>query len=224
MIIDRSEVLRYLGYRNQETDTTIENLIDLCIEEVKEYSIPKSTFKTFDLMKIQDTQNVKITDTNLTFHGRDIYNHLKNSTKCTIMASTLGVQIEKKTRLYEKSNLTKALIFDACATTAIESFCDEIEEEVKKEAEKLNLAITYRYSPGYGDFDLNIQHNILNVLDAHKKIGLTVTDTNILLPRKSVTAVIGFQDKNIGRQHPGCNTCNKKNDCLFRKAGDYCGN
>ncbi len=224
MLIDKKEVLRYLGYKNQKIDKTLDTLLEICIEEIKNYSNSKYTFKIFDISKIQESQDININNTNLTFHGKDIYNHLKNSTKCATIALTLGIEIEKRTKLYEKSNLTKALIFDACATTAIESYCDEVQKEIEKEAKKLDLGVTYRYSPGYGDFNINIQQDILKILDASKRIGLTVTDTNILIPRKSITAVIGFQDKNIKRQHPGCGNCNKKNDCLFRKAGDYCGN
>jgi cobalamin-dependent methionine synthase I len=111
------------------------------------------------------------------------------------MAVTLGNLVDAKIRYYEKFNLTKALILDACATVIIESACDEIQEEIKKEALKTNKGITYRYSPGYGDFPIDIQKKILDILEAQKKIGLSVTEDSILIPRKSVTAVIGFQDR-----------------------------
>ena len=72
--------------------------------------------------------------TNLVFQGKDIKEHLKYSNEVVVMAVTIGSKIETKIKFYEKSNLTKALILDACATTAVEEVCDEIEEYIKIEA------------------------------------------------------------------------------------------
>ncbi|OFI06054.1 vitamin B12 dependent methionine synthase, activation domain [Clostridium acetireducens DSM 10703] len=222
MHVDKKEVLRYLGYRNQYIDSNLNNLIDESIEEIKAYIKPRYTFKMFDVEKYFN--GIKLLESNLVLKGKDIKNHLKNSSKCAVFAATLGSVVDSKIRYYERINLTKALVLDACATAYIESFCDFAEKEIEKEANKLNLNITYRYSPGYGDLTIDIQGNILNMLDAYRKIGLTATEDFILIPRKSVTAFIGFQSKSIKRQHPSCRNCNKYSSCIYRKGGSYCGN
>ena len=76
-----------------------------------------------------------------------------------------------KIRYYEKTNITKALILDACATTAIEEICDKICEDLEEMVKKDNMALTTRYSPGYGDLPIDIQ-GFLSVLRAEKPIGL----------------------------------------------------
>lgn len=68
---------------------------------------------------------------------------------------------------------------------------DSILDKVAKEEKSL----TMRYSPGYGDLDISANRDILNVLDAHRKIGVTVTNTGIMIPRKSVVALIGITNK-----------------------------
>lgn len=110
---------------------------------------------------------------------------------------------------------------DACATTAIENLCDEIQIEIMNSALKDNLHITNRYSPGYGDFSIENQGDILNVLEAYKKIGLSVTESSIMLPRKSVTALIGLSDISNSLSKDKCNNCKNVN-CTFRKDGRYC--
>lgn len=222
LYINKAEVLRYLGGRGQKLEDNMKLLIDECIEEIKEYINFKYTYKIFNV-KLEN-EGIKLHTSNLIFKGSDIKQHLKDSSKCAVLALTLGGLVDTKIRYYEKINLTKSLILDACATTAVEWVCDEVENIIKRDAEKEGYGITYRYSPGYGDFPIDIQPEILNHLEAQKKIGLTATETNILIPRKSVTAIIGFQDKNIIRQHPGCTQCSKYTQCGYRRGGNYCGN
>lgn len=222
MHIDKKEVLRYLGYKKGKIDDNINLLIDECINELTKISNYKYIFKIFNINKSEE--KIELLDSNLIFKGKDILEHLKNSNMCAVMAVTLGSDVDTKIRYYEKINLTKALILDACASTGIEWVCDEVQKEIKEEAEKSDLGITYRYSPGYGDFSIDIQSKIINSLDAQKKIGLTVTEDNILIPRKSVTAIIGFQDKRIKVFNPGCRKCNNFARCQYKEGGSHCGN
>ncbi|WP_294394167.1 vitamin B12 dependent-methionine synthase activation domain-containing protein [uncultured Clostridium sp.] len=219
--IDRQEVLRYLGYRGQEIDHNMTEMIDECRKEVQNVILPRAVY---EYKKISSTdKGIEIDGTNLILSGKDIAEHLKNSKECLLMAVTLGNDIEKRTRLYEKVNLTKALIIDACATTAVEEVCDIIEEKVRKEAESMGMNITFRYSPGYGDLPLDIQNNFLRVLDAQKKIGLTVSENNLLFPRKSVTAIIGIVSADIKINKKSCENCRNYNNCTFRREGENCG-
>ena len=83
---------------------------------------------------------------------------------------------------------TKALVCDAIGSALIESFCNKLNKLLitKKEA-------VSRFSPGYGDFDISYQNIILEHLDANKKVGITLTDSMMMIPSKSVTAIIGLK-------------------------------
>lgn len=221
MYIDKEEVLRYLGYKKQLIDKNVDLLVNECIDELKKIQNWKYIFKIFSINK--GKEQIELVGSNLIFKGEDILEHLKNSSMCAVMAVTLGSNVDTKIRYYEKFNLTRALILDACASAAIEWACDEVQKWIEEEAKKNNLGITYRYSPGYGDFSIDIQSKIISVLDAQKNIGLTVTEDNILIPRKSVSAIIGFQDKSIKAQYPGCKKCNNFIGCEYRKGGNHCG-
>jgi hypothetical protein len=88
---------------------------------------------------------------------------------------------------------------------------------------KENKDLTYRFSAGYGDLSIDIQRDFLEVLNAPKKIGLTATGENILIPRKSVTAIMGVVNKGTDNKKLGCIGCSKYNDCNFRRVGEGCG-
>ena len=219
--INKEEVLRYLGYKGQEIDENLSNTIEECREEIKKVIMPRVIY-SYKNIKLSD-EGVEVITTNLILKGKDIKEHLKNSKECVLMAVTLGNEVERKTRLYEKTNLTKALILDACATTAVEEVCDIVENSVKEKAILSGMNITFRYSPGYGDLPLDVQNSFLRALDAQKKIGLTVSENNLLFPRKSVTAIIGIVDSEIKNKRKSCNECSNYENCNFRREGESCG-
>lgn len=221
MDINRSEVLRYLGYRNQKIEVEIDNLIDSCINEIKEVSNPFCTYKIFNIDTLEN--EVRVCGTNLILKGKDISNHLRHSKKCAILASTLGVSVDNRIRILGKTDITRAVILDSCATDAIESTCNMVESEIKEIARKEGFDINFRYSPGYGDLSIDVQPDILNILNTEKKIGLTCTESFILLPRKSVTAIIGFVEDGRKESKKGCKTCSAYDSCLYRRDGVSCG-
>lgn len=188
--IDRNEVLRYLRTAKDFEDESIDKLIDESIEEIKKIINFRYTYKKYIISVEEDGVDIK--NTTLFLAGKSIKRHLQNSEEAYLMAATLGNQVDKRIAYYEKTSITKSMIFDACATTAIEEGCDQVEEMIKKKVLKAgNTGITFRYSPGYGDLDIDIQQDFLRVLNAPRKIGLTASKYNMLLPSKSVTAVIG---------------------------------
>ena len=221
---DKDEVLRYLGYRNQNLDKITDDLIDECMEEMRNLIKKKHIHRFFDIYR--EDKNIYLNETNLALTGDDIKNHLKESESCVLMAVTLGNDVDSKIRYYEMKSITKALILDACATSAVEEICDEICEDLEQTVNKENKTLTSRYSPGYGDLSISIQKDFLSVLGAEKAIGLTASSHSILIPRKSVTAIVGVMDiKNEGRLSPEDNTClSCKNypTCMFRREGGRC--
>lgn len=220
-IVDRREILRYLGYKGQEINHNINNIIDECIVEIKNLAKFKYTFRRFHIENHHEKVHIKNCD--LKFEGRDIYNHLIHSKSCILIAATLGVYVDRAILLYEKINIVKSIILDATATAYVEKSLDNVQEQLKLQLEKEGFNLTFRYSPGYGDFKVDIQKDLLKVLSAETTIGLTATEHNILIPRKSVTAVFGVIPKNINVNTPSCNNCNKFHDCVFRKVGEGCG-
>lgn len=219
--INKEEVLRYLGYKGQDIDENLNATINECREEIKQVITPRFVCSYKNIK--QNDEGVEVITTNLILKGKDIKDHLKNSNECVLMAVTLGNQVERQTRLYGKTNLTKALILDACATTAVEEICDIVENSVKEKANLKGMDITFRYSPGYGDLPLDIQNNFLSALDAQKKIGLTVSENNLLFPRKSVTAIIGIINHGIEKKKKSCEECSNYQNCSFRREGESCG-
>ena len=66
------------------------------------------------------------------------------------------------------------------------------------------------------------QKDFLAVLEAGKRIGLSASAENLLIPRKSVTAVLGLADYPVTGALAGCRTCALRGKCEFRRRGTTC--
>ena len=214
MYIDREEVLRYMGYRGQNIDHTTEKLLNDCIDEVARVSKESFLYEIFDIERT--VKGLCLKGTTLTLGGEDIGKHLANSEKCALMAVTLGLEVDKRISFYSKTDIAKALVFDACATAAVESLCDAVQEKIETAAKSMGFETTTRFSPGYGDFSIGIQKELAKVLKTYEGIGLSVNESSIMIPRKSVTAFIGLRREKSDKSGHSCESCDSGN-CSFRK-------
>ena len=223
ILVDKSEVLRYLGHNGQDIDDDLNSQIDQCIEETKENIDIKYVYEIYNIKNDLDSNSIGCENSTLKLLSRDLGELLEDCDKCVLMNATLGFNIEKNIRRYSYKNLTKGVIIDACATTSIEEVCDMVQDSILQDVAKEGKSLTMRYSPGYGDLDIRANKDILNVLNAQRKIGVTVTDTGIMIPRKSVVALIGITNKKIKKVKRTCDNCPNRDNCEFRRKADGCG-
>lgn len=221
--IDREEVLRYLEYKGQDIDNNLVEIIEECRNIAKDRINPRYTFRVYSI-KQKYKGIIELEGTNLILESNDLYEILKDCNECILMAATLGINIEKDIKKYSCTELTKGIIIDSCATTAIEEVCDRVQNEIENNILKNGQYLTFRYSPGYGDLSIEKNIEILNILNGQKEIGLTITNSGIMIPRKLVIAIIGITDKKVEQDKTSCSTCKNKSKCKFKKGVNDCGN
>lgn len=216
--INKKEALRYLGYGNNTPNKKISSIVDECEKQLLSIMQPKFLYSIFDIAIKSDC--IEVIDTNLILKGNDIINHLEGCSNLAIMCCTLSFGVDKLIRQYQVSDMTRAVICDSLSSASIEQVCDYVEQEIKQKYP--DMYQTFRYSAGYGDLSIDIQKDILDLLQAQKKIGLCTTESSILTPKKSVTAFIGLSKNQIKYKSRGCQSCNAKDTCQFRKRGEHC--
>ncbi len=201
--IDR-EAARYLGYGGAVISEEIQALIEKIRLNAEETIKPKSVYGTFDLPSMQ-------------FDGTSIAQHLDGASGCLLFAATLGAESERLALYYQKTDLQNAVVFDAVCSAMIESYCDTVCAQIAAEMREKGKYVNTRFSPGYGDFSIAYQKSILDRLNAARRIGLTVNESCLLLPQKSVTAVIGVFDAPPQGHARGCEACAMQAHCKMRK-------
>ena len=163
-----------------------DSLIADCISEVKERLSLKACAERFP---VSYENGMVITD----FFAESTDKIGKYMHKCQeikLFAATVGFDVDRLVEKYNSISMLKAYITDAVASTAIEKWCELLcSRFAEREAHKGNVLLP-RFSIGYGNTNIGIQKNICDVLKTKEKIGLYLTDSMLMLPQKSVTAII----------------------------------
>ncbi len=194
---DRREILRYAGARG-EADEGTEALLNACLQECE------SLF-TYRVCWIELTREQLATITGAT-GSKNLSAALGTSKSVLLFAATVGVGIDRLIARYATLSPAKALLFQAIGAERIEALCDYF---CKEQGEKRTLG--RRFSPGYGDFPLSAQRDLLRTVKG-ERIGISLTESLMMLPTKSVTALVGIGESACEN---ACAQCEKE-DCQFR--------
>lgn len=218
--LDEQEILRYLGHRSGQVPEEMDQTIRRCIKETLETIQPQAIYQRFPIRTHEN--GIHVVGTSLILAGTSIRQHLAPVSEVWLMAVTIGPGMDKLIRSKLISQPAEGVIFDSCGAAAVEAAADTVQESLRIMAQAEEKFITTRFSPGYGDLPLSIQKDFLTALDAPRKIGLSVTDSSLMTPSKSVTAIIGISDERITTQQNPCDACKLRMTCELRKAGTPC--
>ena len=122
--------------------------------------------------------------------SRSLTKNLEGCREAFLFAVTLGIGVDRLLMRLSASDLAGHFITDALASALADAACDEAEREIRGA-----LNCTKRYSPGYGDLPLNLQEPLLQFLQG-QKLGITLTKNLLMVPTKSITAIMGIKDEN----------------------------
>ena len=161
-------------------------------------------------------------ETGFVLTGEDIREHLKNCNEIFLLGVTAGIELDRKIRRYMVTEPDIGVVLDSCGIQAVEQIADMAEQEIEACVSSEGYHLTWRFSPGYGDLPLDTQKELVQVLDMHHKIGVSLTDSCLMVPSKSVTAILGISDTKRDKRENKCDFCNNRQKCIFRKRGTRC--
>ncbi|MBO6177793.1 MAG: methionine synthase [Selenomonadaceae bacterium] len=207
--LNEKEVRRYA-----RAEKIAKEIVDRAIADAIVFAVPTGFYQIFDY---DDKNGIIMFENNeVALKGKDIRKHLGACEKAAVLAVTVGDIIEEEiSDASKRGDYAYSLILDAAATEAVEETANNLEKVINLNAKKEGYYLTSRFSPGYGDFPIEAQRDILT-LSGGGKIGIDLTESLMLTPRKSVTAIIGFTRNCRSTNKKDCKNCNKK-DCLYKK-------
>ena len=173
------EISRYAGSLEDE------KLILSCLEEVSNKLVYKVCYRKFSLKTNGNTLDMDFAQVT----SADLAKTLQNCDGIILFAATVGIEIDRLIFKYGKISPLKALVFQAIGAERIEWLCNQFCKDLAKEEN-----VTPRFSPGYGDLPLEVQKDIFSALNCEKNIGLTLNDSMLMSPTKSVTAFVGIKN------------------------------
>lgn len=215
----RREAFRYLGYRGNTPDEAAGELMESCIRELCTKLSPRFFAREYPLSR---TEEGEFCFSCFRVKSRDLGRNLEDCSSVILFGATLGAGADFLLRRYGVLDMGRAVVMQAASAAMIESYCNLENRRLEEEYRKQGMALCPRFSPGYGDFPLSFQEKFAAALELEKTVGITLTEGFLMMPSKSVTAVIGVKEergKNAGASVCKCQTCSKT-DCLYRETQD----
>jgi len=210
------EAARLLGAKNAPAEFVREivSAYNVLLAVVK----PRSIYKS---VSVAQTADGVLLDNALAITSRDLQKLFAHSRRAVLLAVTLGAEADALIRQKMAYDMPLATLLDACASAEVERVCDVLEQQIAARLGSCEF-LTRRFSPGYGDVDIKYSSELVNALNTQKQIGLSVTSQAMLVPSKSVTALLGVSDKRENRFRL-CEECAANGNCIYQKRNERCG-
>ena len=214
--INRADTLRYMGYR-EAPDSRITAEIDECERELLAAARAQYVWRVFDLVREGETLSLSGCDFSLP--GASIAEHLTGCPKAAVIAATLSADVDRFLKKQGVEDSLKAVISDALASALAEQTAEKARLDVLKNME--GYTATWCFAAGYGDFPIEITGKLADAVDASRKIGVSITESNMITPQKTIIGIIGLSEGQIKTEH-SCEDCTMREFCEYRQDNVQC--
>ncbi len=213
LIINEHEIWRYSGYLGlpSEQDAELLSLLEEVKEELKGVFSYKVCYRRMNISWKEDMPKLPFDSESL-----NLAKCLKGSDEVIIFAATVGIGIDRLIAKYQRFQPTKALLMQAYGAERVECLCNKFCQDIEQEMLAENKKCSARFSPGYGDLPIDTQKDFFRLLDCSKQIGISLNDSLLMSPSKSVTAIFGVGENVCKQREHKCDTCDNL-DCEYRK-------
>ena len=208
--VNRAEILRYAGAR--EAAPELLALLEEVLSETAGLLSYKVCWQKLPAVRTEAGLDLTFAKT----ASKNLGRHLEGCSHIVLFGATVGIGLDRRIARYGRTAPAKALLLQAMGAERIEALCNAFSQKIKNDAAAEGLQTTSRFSPGYGDLPLELQRDIFRTLNCSGKIGLTLNDSLIMSPSKSVTAIIGIGTP-CRDTAAGCRSCTKT-DCIHRRS------
>lgn len=219
--VDEDEVMRSLGYRGQELSPELADRMRAVMARCVEVARPRGGMASFHVAR-RTGDSLELRGCALRLSGRDIARHLADADEVALFAVTLGADVDRELRRLSLVDPLEQVVFDAAASALVERAADAANARIRAYAAAAGAYTSWRFSPGYGDLPLLTQGPLLAALDANRQLGITLTQTNLMVPTKSVTAVVGIHPTPQPGLESSCSVCSLAEFCTLRLNGRTC--
>lgn len=177
--INRREILRYAGAKEETPELAA--LLDECLAELGDKLVYKVCYAEYDIVYEEFATDLGFSRT----ESRDLLKNIGDTDTVLLFVATVGIEMDRLIAKYARISPAKALLMEAIGNERVESLCDAFCAEQN--------AAAPRFSPGYGDLPLEMQKDVFRALDCPRKIGVTLSENLLMIPQKSVTALLGIK-------------------------------
>ena len=204
--VNEREALRYAGVK--ENTPEMNALLQECIKLCQNVLTPRVCYRFYPVSRSGGRLDLGFAHTD----SAALRRNLAGCGEIVLFAATIGLEMDRLIARYAHLSPSRSVMLQAIGAERIESLCDAFENELIRQGHELGQ----RFSPGYGDLPLDLQRDIFAALDCPRHIGVSLNESLLMSPAKSVSAIIGLNGESTRRCVHNCALCTLPN-CLYRR-------
>ncbi len=211
---DRTEIELSLGYTDGEVPVHFSGMIDESIEQLSKRCEIRAGYRILDAARPDGRVDGLVVGGTFFKLDKIVTGQIKKSTQAALFVATIGPEMEEwSRRLLKGEDPALGYIGDVAASTAAEAVTNTLHDHIRDKMQSLGLNITNRYSPGYCNWSVAEQHLLFSLLP-EDFCGVTLSDSALMHPIKSVSGIIGI-GPDVKWKDYICDRCGVK-DCTYR--------
>lgn len=187
IVVDKRQALRFMGCSGDVDSVEFSRLYDECLKLYLSLASPKAVVRKTAVSFGEN--NEIIFDFGKT-ESESLKKNLQGCKSAYVFAATVGADIDRQIKRFSVTCDVRTMMFSCIASSGVECWCDYVNDALAARE-----SLRPRFSPGYGGVPLSLQEDIFRFLDVTKKIGVCLTDKYMMVPVKSVTAIIGIREE-----------------------------
>jgi hypothetical protein len=136
----------------------------------------------------------------------ELVRHMESPESVCCFVITLGPEFDLWLQQLQQQSVFDAFVADALGAVCIEFAADQLSMEIERQYAQMGLECSSRLSPGYCDWRLDDGQEVIFQFLRPEHIGVTRRPTGLMVPLKTISAVI-FTGKKVLWKTP-CVFCN----------------
>ena len=212
--IERQQVLRNIGYNTRrKPPARVVSLVDQHIDNAHQLIKPSYSYVVRNIERVR--RSCVFVEGSIVFESEVLARLLEQCTMVVVFLVTIGDRLEEMVcRLAGDGLVLEASVLDTIGSVAAEQMAESVHGEIRGMARTQGLCTSRRFSPGYCDWDVSQQKMVFRAMKGDCA-GVKLNDGCLMLPRKSISGIIGLGPREIEDYNP-CITCDKV-DCVGRR-------
>lgn len=183
--INRREAMRYAGV--SKPDAALDELLDSVIAEVGTQLPGKCVYTVID-PKLDGGELID----RMKRSSSDFRKYAQRAELYCIIVCTAGYTLDRLIARFNLISPARALMINAYGAERVERVADALCDEIAMQYSRDGYTAKPRFSPGYGDLSLEFQRDIFALLDPPSRIGVSLGDSLIMTPSKSISAIVAL--------------------------------
>jgi hypothetical protein len=206
-------VLRSQGGVPSRARPQLRKLATAMIERARPLLSPAVAYEVFDVQEVRHERLV--ISPRVSLHSPRLVSALGGAQQIGVAVCSIGPQLEEAVHaMFAAGQAVEAAVLDGVGSAAVDELSQRVCGMFGDIARERGLMAGSPISPGESDWPLEAQRDLFDLLPA-EEIGVTLRDSYLMYPLKSLSMVVGI-GQNLAVASP-CELCSLGDVCRYRE-------